>query len=146
MRILQFIALVLSAVALAPAGAHLFALPNKIHLGQNAYFIVRNIYRGRALFGIVLFANLIVATALAVKMSEQHGPFALVLTSLTCQVAALAIFFVFVYPGNVRPTTGPLPANWQQLRWRWEIGHAIVGLAGFCALTLSALTTRRPAM
>ena len=102
MKVLQFLALVLTAIALAPAGAHLFALPNKVHLAQNDYFIVQNIYRGWALFGIVLFANLIVTAALAVMVSEQTAPFALVLTSLSCQVAVLAIFFVFVFvfPGE----------------------------------------------
>ncbi len=147
MKVLQFLALVLSAVALAPAGAHLFALPNKIHLAQNDYFIVQTIYRGWALFGIVLFANLVVTAALAVMVSQQTGPFALVLISLACQVAALAIFFTFVYPGNVATENWTtIPANWEHLRRHWELGHAVdavIGFAGFCALTLSVLTTRR---
>ncbi len=32
MRVLQFLAVVLVALALAPVGAHLLARPNKIHL------------------------------------------------------------------------------------------------------------------
>jgi hypothetical protein len=36
------LALVLTALALVPAGAHLFALPNKIGLAQEQYFIVQN--------------------------------------------------------------------------------------------------------
>jgi hypothetical protein len=44
---------------LVPSGAHLFALPNKIGLAQDQYFVVQNIYRGWALFGIVLFGALI---------------------------------------------------------------------------------------
>jgi hypothetical protein len=31
---------------LVPSGAHLFALPNKIGLAQDQYFVVQNIYRG----------------------------------------------------------------------------------------------------
>ena len=46
MRLLQFIAMVFTALALIPAGAHFFELPNKIHHAQNDYFIVQNIYRG----------------------------------------------------------------------------------------------------
>ena len=36
---------ILTALALVPAGAHLFELPNKIGLAQDQYFIVQSIYR-----------------------------------------------------------------------------------------------------
>ena len=65
-RFLRFLAV---AVALALAGAHLFEMPNKIGLPRDAYFLVQGIYRGWALFGVVLFgalaANLGLATAFA---------------------------------------------------------------------------------
>ena len=46
MKPLQFAALVLTALSLIGGGAHLFALPNKIGLPQEQYFIVQAIYRG----------------------------------------------------------------------------------------------------
>ena len=55
MRALKFHAIVLTALALVPGGAHFFSLPNKITLTESNYFIVQNIYRGWGLFGIVLF-------------------------------------------------------------------------------------------
>jgi hypothetical protein len=62
-KVMQFLSIVLTALALVPAGAHLFELPNKIGLSQDRYFIVQDIYRGWALFGIVLIptvaANLV---------------------------------------------------------------------------------------
>ncbi|HYI89366.1 MAG TPA: DUF1772 domain-containing protein, partial [Beijerinckiaceae bacterium] len=51
----RFLGVVLTALALVPAGAHLFELPNKVGLSQEHYFIVQGIYRGWALFGLVLF-------------------------------------------------------------------------------------------
>ena len=75
MPIAQFLALVLSALALVPAGAHLFALPNKIGLAQTDYFIVQNIYRGWALFGIVLFGALAATLVLAILVRRQRAPF-----------------------------------------------------------------------
>src|SRR5690606_16447499 len=54
----QFLAIMLTALALVPAGAHFFELPNKIGLAEDDYFVVQNIYRGWALFGIVLFGAL----------------------------------------------------------------------------------------
>jgi hypothetical protein len=145
-KILQFFALMLGGVVLVPAGAHLFALPNKIHLAQMDYFIVQNIYRGWALFGIVLIGNVLVLAALAVMQRARTAPLVLVLISLVSQIAGLAIFFALVYPANVATNNWTeIPANWAALRWNWEIGHAVnacIAFAGFGALSLSVLLTR----
>jgi len=51
----HFLSVILTALALAPAGAHLFALPNKIGLSQQEYYVGQSIYRGWAFFGIMIF-------------------------------------------------------------------------------------------
>jgi hypothetical protein len=53
LRAVRFFAVILTALALVPAGAHFFELPKKIRLSQEQY-TVRGIDRGWALFGIVL--------------------------------------------------------------------------------------------
>ena len=58
LRVIQFLAIILTALALVPSGAHLAALPNKIGMAQAAYFVAQQIYTGWALFGIVLFGAL----------------------------------------------------------------------------------------
>ncbi len=147
MKALQFVALVLTAIALMPAGAHFFSLPNKIHLAKEDYFIVQSIYNGWAFFGIVLIGNLFALAALAIVLRGQTAPFVLVLLSLACQFATLAIFFAFVFPANqATHNWTEIPANWRALRLSWEYGHAasaLVGFGGFCALALSVLTGRR---
>ena len=75
LRVAQFLALVLIALALVPSGAHLFALPNKIDLARDQYFVVQNIYRGWALFGVVLFGALIANLALALLLRGRGTPF-----------------------------------------------------------------------
>jgi hypothetical protein len=40
MKSLQFVAMVLTTLALVPGGAHLFALPTKIHLSETDYFML----------------------------------------------------------------------------------------------------------
>ena len=146
MKALQFVALVLTALALIPAGAHFFSLPNKIHLARDDYFIVQSIYRGWALFGVVLIGNLIALGVLAFVQRAQTLPSILVLTSLGCQVVALAIFFTFVYPANIDTHNWTVvPAHWEGLRSSWEYGHAasaVVAFAGFCALVASVLARR----
>ena len=75
LRVAQFLALVFIALALVPSGAHLFALPNKMDLARDQYFVVQNIYRGWALFGIVLFGALLQSRACAPTARQGHAVF-----------------------------------------------------------------------
>ena len=146
LRSVQFLAVVLTALALVPAGAHLFELPNKIGLEQEAYFIVQNIYRGWALFGIVLFGALAANLALAVAVRRQPAPFWLALAAFVLIAATLAIFFTWTYPANQATSNWTVvPDNWRELRTRWEYAHAVNAVLTFlalCAVTLSLLQTR----
>lgn len=147
MKTLQFIAIVLTALALVPGGAHLFALPNKIHLSESSYFIAQNIYRGWALVGIVLIGAVLANAALAVLMCGQRPAFILALISTLCLIATLAIFFTFTYPANqVTNNWTQVPANWEELRWQWEVSHAVnaaITFAALCSLTISVLLARK---
>ena len=89
LRLAQFLAIVLTALALVPAGAHLAELPNKIGLDQEAYFVVQNIYRGWALFGIALFGALAANLALAILVRRQRAPFWLALSAFLLVAATL---------------------------------------------------------
>ena len=55
LRLIQFLAIMLTALTFVPSGAHLAALPYKMAMAQAAYFISQQIYAGWALFGIVIF-------------------------------------------------------------------------------------------
>jgi len=92
-RAVQFLAIVLTAVALVPAGAHLVELPNKIGLAQEPYFIVQNIYRGWALFGIVLIGALAANLALTIVLRRQRAASWLALASFLLVALTLAVFF-----------------------------------------------------
>src|SRR5918995_6673301 len=121
----QFLAIVLTALALVPAGAHLFELPNKIGLAQDDYFVVQNIYRGWALFGIVLFGALAANLALAVMVRRQRAPFRLAVLAFLLVVATLVIFFTWTYPTNQATSNWTAaPENWRELRLQWEYAHA----------------------
>jgi hypothetical protein len=146
MKTLQFLAMVLTALALVPGGAHLFALPNKIHLSETGYFITQGIYRGWSLFGIVLIGAVLANLTLAVVIRNQRRPFIFTLINLLCLLAALAIFFAFTFPANQATNNWTqVPANWEQLRWQWELSHginAVITFVGFCSLTISVLLVR----
>ena len=146
LKTVQFLALVLTALALVPAGAHLFTLPNKIDLAHEQYFIVQNIYRGWALLGIVWIGALLANFALAVMLRGRGRPFILALIAGLCVVVMFAIFFIWTYPANqATDNWTTIPANWEQLRRQWEYSHAVnalVTFAAFCSVALSVLTAR----
>jgi hypothetical protein len=145
-KILQFVAIVLTALALVPGGAHLFALPNKINLSVSDYFIAQGVYRGWALLGIVLIGAALANFALTILIREQRLPFVFALVSLLCLLTTLAIFFAFTFPANqVTSNWTEAPANWQQLRWQWEMSHAVnaaITFIAFCSLTISVLLAK----
>jgi hypothetical protein len=146
LRVTQFLAIVLTALALVPAGAHLFELPNKIGLAEDAYFVVQNIYRGWALFGIVLFGALAANLGLAIMVRRQRAPFWLALLAFLLVAATLVIFFTWTYPANQATSNWTVvPANWQELRTQWEYAHAtnaVLTFLALCAVTWSVLLTR----
>jgi heme/copper-type cytochrome/quinol oxidase subunit 1 len=147
LRTAQFVAIVLTALALVPAGAHLFELLNKIGLSQQEYFVVQGIYRGWALFGIVLFGALGANLVLAILARRQRAPFRLALSAFLLVAATLVIFFIWTYPANQATSNWTVvPPNWQELRLQWEYAHAtnaVLTFLALCAVTLSALLTRR---
>ena len=103
LKTVQFLALVLTALALVPAGAHLFTLLNKMDLAQEQYFILQNIYRGWALFGIVWIGALLANFALAAMLRGRGRPFILALIAGLCVV----VMFAYSSSGPIRPTRRP---------------------------------------
>jgi hypothetical protein len=146
LKIVQFLALTLTALALVPSGAHLFALPNKIDLVAEQYFIVQNIYRGWSLFGVVLIGALIANLALALLLRGRGAPFVLALFAFLCIALTLVVFFIWTYAANVATNNWMMiPDNWEQLRRDWEYSHAanaVVTFAALCSVALSVLMTR----
>ncbi|MGH6769090.1 MAG: DUF1772 domain-containing protein [Xanthobacteraceae bacterium] len=146
LRIVQFLAVILTALALVPAGAHLFTLSNKIGLAAEQYIIVQGIYRGWALFGFVLIPAILANLALAVMLRSRGLPSVLAMAAFLCMGATLAIFFTWTYPANqATDNWNTIPANWAVLRMHWEYAHAtnaIITFVALCALVLSMLTDK----
>ncbi|MBW8268738.1 hypothetical protein [Caldovatus aquaticus] len=141
LKTLQFLAIVLTALGLVPAGAHLFALPNKIGLAQEAYFVVQGIYRGWALFGLVLVPALFANLLLAFATRRTVRPSALALMAAVLMAANLAIFLAWTCPANAATEnwTNPVP-GWEMPRTRWEYSHAANAVLTFGALCLAVLS------
>lgn len=148
MKWVGFFALVFTALALVPGGAHLFSLLNKIDMPQEHYFVAQSIYRGWWLMALILIPAMLLDLAFAVVLRGQWPAFALAVAGCLCLAATLAIFFAFTYPANVATENWTtVPSNWQELRTQWEYSHAVnavLTFAAFCLIALASLAWERP--
>jgi Domain of unknown function (DUF1772) len=141
--VLYFVCLLFTALALVPAAAHVMELPNKIKLPKAEYLVAQQLYRGWQFVGLVVVAALLSTFALTISLSDQAKPFVAALVACLCIAATQAVFWIFTFPVN-RATTNwsVLPANWVQLRNRWEYSHAasaVLNLVAFVAVIIAVL-------
>ena len=143
---LQLASLFVVALALVPAAAHLFELPNKIGLPPEQYMTVQDIYRGWALFGIVIIGALLLTLTHTIAVRAHTAPCCCRWHAALCVAASLAVFFAFTYPMNVVTANWTVvPADFEAARRQWEYSHAVnavLMLAAFVALASSVLASR----
>lgn len=140
-RMIQLLALVVTALALVPSGAHLAALPNKIHLSQADYFVVQGIYRGWAVLGALWPIALATNAALAYSVRTQSTPFWLAVAAASCFAVMLAVFVAWTLPANQATDNWTrIPEDWTALQRNWEWSHAVNAAIAFGAFCLTALS------
>jgi hypothetical protein len=82
LKTVRFLSLLFTALALGPSLAHLLELPSKINLSAEDYLTVQQIYRGRALLGIVWAGALISNVVLTIMIRKEPKAFYLEPNSL----------------------------------------------------------------
>ena len=82
LKTMRFIALLFTALTLAPALAHLLESPNKINLFREDYLTVQQIYRGWALLGFIVPGALL--SNLMLTMMVRIQPKAFIHTRSIC--------------------------------------------------------------
>ncbi|KXF76663.1 hypothetical protein ATN84_11505 [Paramesorhizobium deserti] len=146
-RVTFFIALFATALALGGAMAHLLALPNKIALPRDEYFIAQQAYRGWNRLAYLLLIQLIAIVAVAIM--SRHEPWVLwpAVISGLCLLGAQAVFWAYTYPANVATENWTaIPDNWETLRARWEYSHAagaVLQILSMGSLIVAALARMR---
>jgi hypothetical protein len=132
-QMIEFAAVMTTALALVPAMAHVLELPNKIHMQREEYLNAQRLYRGWQFVGIAVVAALISTILLLRTSSGQDVVFSsiAVLSVLATQV----VFWVFTFPVNRRTRNWTaVPTDWQVLRDRWEYSHATSAVFNLLAL------------
>jgi hypothetical protein len=146
MRTAQFFAILFTGLAMVPAGAHLFALPNKIGMSRDAYFVAQQAYAGWALFGVVLIGAVVADLVLTIVLRRRLLPCLLALLGFLAIGGTLVVFFLFTFPTNEATANWTsVPENWETLRRQWEYSHAanaLITFFGFCAIVLASVLAR----
>jgi hypothetical protein len=148
-KIIRFPAIILTALALVPSGAHLLEMPNKMRLAPEAYFAAQQLYAGWWMTGLLHMAALVIVAILAVTLRHDRGRFVAALLAAALLVAFFAIFFTWTFPAN--QATGNwtrIPDDWERLRRAWEISHAanaVVLFLALCAVVAAAADGRSEA-
>jgi hypothetical protein len=141
-----FIAMLATGIALGPALAHLFELPNKIGMAEHDYFTVQQAYRGWDRLAFVLIVELGAMIWLAVLYWPEPAVRWAVIAAIGCLAIAQAVFWAFTYPANVATANWTkIPENWEMLRQNWEYSHAVGATFQFLALaslTVAVLSRR----
>ena len=77
----------------------------------------------------------------AILLWRRREPFSLPMIACLTIVASLVVFFIWVYPTNIATNNWTeIPANWEELRTRWEFGHLAGAGLIFIALCSAAFT------
>jgi hypothetical protein len=134
-KVVQFIAIIATALYLVPTGAHLFELLNKIALTPTEYLTVQKIYAGWSLFGVVVGVALLATLTHTMLVRADRTSFAWSLGAFVALAATQGLFWAFTYPVNAatRFWTVP-PDSFEVARSQWEYSHAASAALTFAAL------------
>ena len=140
--IVRFLAVLLTALAMIAPGAHLFELYRKMHLPEDQYYAVQQIYLGWWIVGLLLPAALVANSAMAVMAGGSIARW-LAACAAGLLLLNLIVFAFWTQPVNTVTDNWTVHvSNWEALRRQWEYSHAVnagVTLAAFCASALAAL-------
>jgi hypothetical protein len=135
----RFVTIMLTALSMSAAVAHLLELPAKIHMsGEEWVTVLHTLYPPA--FGTVgaFFEVGAVVTALVLVLLAWRRPgWGWTVAAAACLVVMHAIFWVLVAPVNATmgaATPATLPPDWPALRDQWEYSHAARALLQIAAL------------
>jgi hypothetical protein len=134
----QLLAVVLTALALIPAAAHVMEFPNKLPMPREDYLTVQRVYRGWDFAGYIVAAALVATLWLAIVSEGDARPPAV--GAFLAILGSQFVYWGFTFPVDQRTHHwSATPDDWEHLRDRWEISHAVSALLNFIALVCVAM-------
>jgi hypothetical protein len=131
---------------LAPTGAHIFELPNKLALAPQEYLTVQKIYRGWDLFGFVIAVSLLATGAHAYFVRSNRESLYWSLLAIGGIACTQLLFWTLIFPLNVLTQNwSVLPADFEAARHQWEYAHGAcfaLNLMSLAAIIASVQSSR----
>ena len=146
LTVFRFLGIILTAVAMSGAFAHLLSMTSKLAMPETAYLAAQQAYQRWDMLAIPT-ACALVLTLVQAQLLRMRGK-AILLTGVAavCMMLSLVVFFLFTFPANQATDNWTvLPQGWETLRKQWEYSHAagaILWFTALCSLVLSALLDR----
>jgi hypothetical protein len=155
-RTLRFVVIMLTAISMAAAFAHLLEMPAKLKFDGSMWLVLlQTLYPpafgrigGGAEVGAVV-GNVL----LAFVVRRRRAAFCWTLLAAVCLISVHACFWILVAPVNVAMlglTPETLPPDWTRLRDQWEYTHAaravlqIIALGSLVVSLLVEIPTSQP--
>lgn len=124
-----FVAVLATALTMGLEFSHVLEWPVKAAYPGDLYVrLQESLYVWFGTLGGALYVLAVLAgVVLAVLHRRNRRAFAVTGAAAGAQVASLATFFAVIYPVNLALPIGQgvVPANWEAMRFRWELGHTI---------------------
>jgi hypothetical protein len=146
--LLVVLAATIAALSLGPSFAHVLEAPPRMTVWSPELWREATVFNGQFILFAVIGAPLDIAAvvlpaALAYVNRDQPSALAYSIAATLAFAFALAIWFSVVAPANSVLASwipGPVPADFDDVRWRWETGHmgvAATKLIGFVLLMMA---------
>ncbi|MBN8958796.1 MAG: DUF1772 domain-containing protein [Rhizobiales bacterium] len=155
LTVLKTVTLVIVALSLAPSYAHVLEAYPRMAVWSPELWREATVFNAQFwLFAVVgapidILAVLVPAgLTWALRRAGDRRTAAFTFAGTLCFAAALAAWFLLVAPANsilATWTPGPVPADFDAVRLRWESGHMVVAafkLVGFVLLALACVLPR----
>lgn len=146
-RTWRWLTIMLTALSLVPALAHLLEMPAKMTYDGALWLrLQQTLYGAFGTFGAAFEVGAVVtAIVLVILVRDRRPAFGWTLLGAMCVVAAHVAFWIWLAPVNATiaaTAPGTLPADWMGLRSRWEYTHAaraVLQIIALGALVFSVL-------
>ena len=140
LRTWRLVAILFTALSMAPALAHLLEMPAKLGYSGPLWLTLQQSLYGPGFGTVGAFCEVAaVATTvvLAILVRHRGAAFAWTAVGALCVAAAHASFWIWIAPVNAlvaAVSPDALPANWTDWRARWEYTHAVRAVLQVAAL------------
>jgi hypothetical protein len=138
-RTWRWLTIMLTALSLVPALAHLLEMPAKMTYDGPLWLrLQQSLYGAFGTFGGAFEVGAVITTIVLVTLVRDRRPaFGWTLLGAVCVVAAHAAFWIWLAPVNATiaaTAPGTLPADWMEMRSQWEYTHAARAVLQIIAL------------